>query len=390
MTSTRPRLLLLEVPETVPISEREQFVLHTTELGPLHDRLKRAKSFSEAFYFCTCNRALLLVVVPTGDTDSARSECGEILQQFTAFDVPLHVVSEHADQAACFRFLSIASGLASAIIGEHEILGQIRSFLALSQRVRVVGPILNRILQQSIHIARRTRGMFPISEGNVSWAGLTLRQIGDFSRQQSQAPTVLIAGWGPVTTVIARSLLRQDFVASVRVTDPRDRWPTESGVRIPFGDCEVEIAKADVVVAMVSRIPMRLNVPDDGRDRLLIDLGVPRNLEVPIQRNERTRSYDIDTFVRLASNAVKAREDAAAQAVQWLKAQAAEMHRYVDGYPVLMGKAALVTQLAAVFEAQLESRGLVTPSSRRPGLRSSLHRRLFGVVNTYWPDKRRA
>jgi glutamyl-tRNA reductase len=294
-----------------PVEVRERLAVGNDPVGEL--------AVEEAVCLSTCNRTELYVV---SGSDTAEPEAARALVARAGDVEPL--LYRLRDEAAALHLFRVAAGLDSLVPGEGEILGQVRSAY---ERGRI-GPLLDRLFRQALHVGKRVRAETAIGESPTSVpsaaAALAQQVFGDLSGRR-----VLVIGAGKTGEQTARSLLARG--AGIVAVANRSRQRAEELARhvggrpVALDELGDELAEADVVVSATSSedlvlrrqqvaraLPARRGVP-----LFLIDIAVPRDLDPAIDGLDDCYLYDIDDLQEVveASLASRRHEGEAAEAI---------------------------------------------------------------------------
>jgi glutamyl-tRNA reductase len=289
---------------------RERVAYASSQAEALLVRLLARSPVSEAFLLSTCNRTEVLVQ-PREEKAAYR----------TALDL---VFLERAPELACpgrlyvkrngdalRHVFAVASGLESMVLGEPEILGQVREAAALAETVGASGPVLKKLLRCAMAAGGRVRQETAISTGAVS-LGYAVVELAKNIFTSLSAMRVLLLGAGEVSRGVARNLCERG-AASLRVCnrgDERaqqflDEFPDVQ--RVPWQDRLAALAETDLLVAstgadepVISRKELSEAMRGrPGRPLLIVDLGVPRNVPADAGRMENVFLHPLDSLEHL-------------------------------------------------------------------------------------------
>ncbi len=261
----------------------------------------------EGFIVSTCNRTELYVV--SDDPASGRDRVFDFLSRY--HNVPAHVLSDmsyvHTDASAIRHFFRVASGLDSIVLGEPQILSQIRDALDAAREAGSVGPYLQRLATDALKVGKRARTDTGIARNNLSVshaaAALAARERPDIDdlhvtivgagKMASIAARVLAARGVRKLTIVNRSLSKAEALADQLGAEAR-----------PFDQLEAVVAVSDIVItAILTDEPVI--VPDMLQGRatplLLIDLGVPRVVDSACGYVANVEARDVDDLESVAS-----------------------------------------------------------------------------------------
>jgi glutamyl-tRNA reductase len=269
----------------------------------------------------TCNRTELYVA--GSDRDDAETRASRALRSLAGSEVEPLLYRLH-DESAALHLFRVAAGLDSLVPGEGEILGQVRTAYEEGR----VGPLLDRLFRQALHVGKRVRAETAIGESPTSVpaaaAALAQQVFGDLAGRR-----VLIVGAGKTGEQTARSLLARG--AEIAVVANRSSSRAEElarrvgGRAVALAEVEHELADVDVVVSATSSeqvVLAREQVAGAlgarrGVPLFLIDIAVPRDLDPAIDELEGCFLYDIDDLQEVveASLAARRHEGEAAEAI---------------------------------------------------------------------------
>jgi glutamyl-tRNA reductase len=297
-----------------PVDVRERLVAGS-------DLVDQLGSFGEVVCLSTCNRTELYVAA--GDGSEAESRASRTLTALAGIEVePL--LYRLSDEAAAVHLFRVAAGLDSLVPGEGEILGQVR----MSYEQGRVGPLLDRLFRQALHIGKRVRAETAIGESPTSVpsaaAALAQQVFGDLAGRR-----VLVIGAGKTGEQAARSLLARGAeiaaVANRSAARASELAQRVGGRPVMLEHLEEELAGVDVVVSATSSAEVVLRREQvsgaldlrRGVPLFLIDIAVPRDLDPAIDELDDCYLYDIDDLKEIveASLAGRRREGEAAEAM---------------------------------------------------------------------------
>jgi glutamyl-tRNA reductase len=337
-----------------PIELRERVALEREQAQALAARL--ATDGREAVCLSTCNRTE--VYLAADDAEQAERDAVAVL-------VELEPEVEHAlyrlrDQAAALHLFRVAAGLDSLVPGEGEILGQVRA----AHELGTTGALLDRVFRQALHAGRKVRAQTAIGESpaSVSSAAAALAEqvFGDLAGR-----SILLVGAGKISEQAARNLLsrqaRISFVAN-RTVDRAEalarRFDAEA---LPLERIEEQLPRADVVVASTSAPGFVLDAAAveralqvrRGRELLLIDLAVPRDLDPAIHGLDGCYLYDIDDLEAIVAETLSGRRREAERAEAIVAAEADKFHEWHASLDVVPAIASLRARAEEIREAEL-------------------------------------
>jgi glutamyl-tRNA reductase len=337
-----------------PVELRERVALDREHGAELAARL--AATGGEAVCLSTCNRTELYVAAP--DVDAAERAAVAALAGIEP-EVE-HALYRLRDHAAALHLFRVASGLDSLVPGEGEILGQVRT----AYEAGTTGMLLDRVFRQALHAGRKVRAQTAIGESpaSVSSAAAALAEqvFGDLD-----GCSILLVGAGKISEQAARSLLNRKariaFVAN-RSLDHAEELARRFGAEpLPLEQLEEQLASADVVVSSTSAPGFVLDAPTveramrarRGRQLLLIDLAVPRDLDPAIHDLDGCYLYDIDDLEAIVSETLAGRRGEAERAEAIVAAEAEKFHEWQASLDIVPAIASLRARAEEIREAEL-------------------------------------
>ena len=310
---------------TAPIQLREQIAMlpciREEVWGQLHTHLDPAL-FPERLILSTCNRTEIYVFT----ADPARGESGlrDVFAVPDVFSSSINFLYTYANREAAAHLFAVASGIDSMIIGEFEILGQVRRAYLTAAEQNALGPILHHLFNDAIHVGKRAHSETAIGAGaaSVASAAVTL------ARQQIGALTgcrALVIGAGEMAERVAKNLAADGacavMVANRTLENARVLADEIGGRAIQFDQLSTALAQADLVVSATSAPHVILNAPTvnaamrarNAQSVCLIDIAVPRDIDPQVAGIPQVQLFNIDDLNRLVDANRAEREKAVTQ-----------------------------------------------------------------------------
>ena len=305
---------------TAPVELRERVSFTLDQARRAADELRSRGLLEESLVLSTCNRSEVYGVPPEASHQSAPG-LYSFLSEFHSIrpDVLSTALYQHYDRAAVRHLFRVSAGLDSLLLGEAEILGQVREAYRFAHEQGATGPVLNRLFQGALETGKRVRsetelGTRPMS---VAAAGVKLaeRIFGKLAERSA-----LVLGAGTISEQVV-STLRDRGVAHLYVMNrSRDRaqlLATQFGGRlIEWGNWDSALSIPDVVVSSVSsedavltrQILEAAMAARSNRALFVMDLGVPRNIDPAAADLYNLYVYNIDNLTEIVEQNRSARE----------------------------------------------------------------------------------
>ena len=297
---------------TAPVDLRERLDFSSRNLGEAIDALAMRPSAAESVVVSTCNRSEIYVA--SDDPAKAREELVAFLSEY--HQLPPETFLPHLfvkeDGTAAGHLFRVAAGLDSLVIGEPQILGQVKDAFQTAAERRAAGPLLSKLFHWSFNVGKRVRTETALGEGavSISFAAVALaRKI--FG--QLQGRHVLVVGAGEISTLTAQHLRSQgvgEIVITSRTLASAETLATAVGGRaVPWEQMTQALATADnVITATGSHRPIITQAqlaPSTGRRRsdplFIIDIAVPRDVDPAVGEIEQVFLYNVDDLQGIVS-----------------------------------------------------------------------------------------
>jgi glutamyl-tRNA reductase len=311
--------------KTAPIEVRERIAISRDELPETTRALAAVPGVAECMIVSTCNRVEILAAVESPATDVT-----SFLHRHFGLDPALLAphLYEHRDQEAVRHLFRVAASLDSMVVGEPQILGQVKEAFAVARASGAIGGQLEHLLQFTFAAAKRVRTKTEIGSNSVSIASVAV----ELARKifgSLQGRTVFLVGAGKMSELAARHLVQQG-AGAILVTNrtlERARHMAESfaGQVIPFEELYEAASQADIVISSTGA-PHPIFRREHGqaflhrrrnRPMFFIDIAVPRDVDPQMGKLEGIFVYDIDDLqaVAVAHLSERSREAEAAEAL---------------------------------------------------------------------------
>ena len=303
---------------------RDRLFVEDSDVPAFLEMLK-SNGLEQATVMSTCDR--VDVATMSDDLDAVMLAVRTSLAQHADIEVAeldgaLYV---HADQSAVKHLFRVASSLDSVVVGEPQVLGQLKACHRMARDNQMVDGHLDNLFQASYSVAKRVRTETAIGERPVSIAsvaiGITRDVHGDLSRVQA-----LTLGNGDMGEVIAREMMRAGItdmtIADVGGRSAKDLATRMAVQHVPIEQLADALARADVVIAAVGGREKHLNADmvrtalkaRRYRPQFIVDAGLPSDVDPAVDRLDDAFLYDLGDLESLAMEGLQSRESEAASA----------------------------------------------------------------------------
>lgn len=313
--------------KTAPIEVREKVAFDGTKLEEAINALKRSNAVKENIILSTCNRVEIYAGV--SDIDSGTESIKSFISDF--HQVPRELLDKslylHKDTEAIRHMYRVASSLDSMIVGEPQILGQLKDAYETALKNKTTGVVLNKLMRKSVSVAKRIRTETKIAESavSISFAAVELaKKIFDDLPTKS----FMLIGAGEMAELAARHLINcgvKDVFITNRTMARAEELALEfHGKVIPFENFVQELLHTDIVICSTGAphyILLKEQVHKTMKERkqkpmFIIDISVPRNIDPQINDLDNVYLYDVDSLQGIVETNIQERAKEAEKAEQ--------------------------------------------------------------------------
>jgi glutamyl-tRNA reductase len=313
---------------TAPVEVRERVVFEPARMPEALRELAALPAVRESLIVSTCNRTEIYCA-----SDSRGAELGDWLQRYHQLGSSIHhCLYRHEDLRVVAHVFSVASGLDSLVLGEPQILGQLKDAYRIAQEAGTTGPELNRLFQAAFSVAKRVRTDTEIGANAVSVAYAAVRMARTvFATFENR--TALLVGAGDTIALAARHLhadgLRRMIVANRSVDRARELAAEFQGFAIGLDEIASHLREADIVIASTASpnpIITRAMAQDALRARkrrpmFMVDIAVPRDIEPEVAELEDVYLFTIDDLQTVVNENMESRRQAAREAGEMISSE---------------------------------------------------------------------
>jgi glutamyl-tRNA reductase len=320
----KQRILLIGISHRgAGVETRERYSL-ADHCSPESWAVSRTDAVEESFILSTCNRVEVLAVGKGENPAERILECWAELRGCPAPDLASYAYVYRGAEAARHLF-SVASGLDSLVLGEPQILGQIKDAYRLASRAKKNGPILNRLLHRAFFTAKRVRTETAVAANavSISYAAVELakRIFGDMTRH-----TILLVGAGEMAELAAMHLLqagaRRILVINRTFENSVALARRFNGEAAPFEELFTRLEDTDIVITSTGSPRAIIRAADlkallarrRQRPMFFIDIAVPRDVDPDVNGLDNVYLYDIDDLKEVVEENLAGRREEAVKA----------------------------------------------------------------------------
>lgn len=357
--------------KSAPVEVRERFETDGDAVPASLARLSQRPEIAEVVVLSTCNRVEIfaLPAPPFGEdsTDRALDAVRQAISDQVGGKLP-HELSqylyERTGNDAVRHIFRVASSLDSLVVGEPQILGQVKEAHDSAKAAKTLGTLLGRCLSHAFMVAKRVRSETALGSGTVSVSSVAVdlarRIFGDLSEH-----AILLVGAGEMAEAAARSLGKG--AKSIRVCNRSFERAAQlaaqfGGAAAPLEQLESELLISDVVVVstgsrsyvVTKEMVKRVMKARKGRTLFFVDISVPRNVEPEVHGIDNVYVFNVDDLEDQVRQGLRARHAEVAQAEAIVEAEVGSFGAWVRALDVQPTIVALRGRTRGVLVAELE------------------------------------
>lgn len=337
--------------QTAPVEIREKFAIAADELASVYDRIKD-EEVEGIVVLNTCNRTELYATAR--DIEAGQQHLKQFLLDYSG--LAAEEIDKYIYQPNCYAAINhlfkVSSGLDSMILGETQVLGQVKDAYQKAQELKASDGVLNSLFQKAIYVGKKVRTETAIDQHpvSVSYAAVELAKklLGPLEDK-----TVLVVGAGEIGELTTRYLLQygvRSVIVSNRSYDKAvEMAETLNGRAVRFDALGQELENADIVISCTAASHYVIREDNSrkallarrGRNIMFIDIAVPRDVDPVLRTIDGVFLYDIDDLQGVINLGFSARQKAANMANDIIAEQLVEFNEWLASLYVVPVIAAL-------------------------------------------------
>lgn len=358
--------------KTAPVDVRERFAAGSDLLPEVLARLSQRPELEESMFLSTCNRVEVIALPKPGrSNEEAALVASRAIREALREHISASSIEDMSDwlyertgEEAVRHIFRVAASLDSMVLGEPQILGQVKDAYDAAISAGTMRSHLSRCMGRAFTVAKRVRTETHLGAGTVSISSVAVdlarRIFGDL-----RDSTVLLVGAGEMAEAAAKSLGKT--ARSIRVCNrsferAANLAATFGGTAAPLDQLEAELAISDVVVTSTSsksfvvtrELVKRVMKQRKGRTLFFIDIAVPRNVEPDVHKLDNVYVFNVDDLEQEVAENMKARQQEVAAAEAIVETELREWSTWARGLHVQPAVVALRAKTRAVLLAELE------------------------------------
>jgi len=358
---------------TAPVEIRERLSIAEQSMEESLQRLRSDEQVLEASILSTCNRLEIYTLLR--HPELGVSAVGSFLSDVSGLQLEQllpHLFTYHHEEAVA-HLMRVAAGLDSLVLGEGQILSQVKKMVRLGQEHQSIGPILNRLLNQAVSTGKRVRTETNLGTGavSISSAAVELAQlkVGQARGVDDLVPLdqeqIAVVGAGRMARLLLQHLQAKGAPGVVLLNRTVERaelmaadCPALPVQCRPLSDLDHCLSTCSLVFTSTAAEDPIIDAARLGRlnrrsSLMLIDIGVPRNIAADVSTLSGVDSFDVDDLQEVVTRNQEARREIAAEAEVLLQDEGRQFLDWWDGLEAVPVVNRLRTQLEEIREQEL-------------------------------------
>jgi len=368
--------------KTAPVEVRERLAFTDEACADSLRALVDGEIVREGLIVSTCNRVEILAASAGNHGAEAAGRLSDFLSR--AREVPVELFSghlyTHADEAAVRHVFRVASSLDSLVVGEPQVLGQVRHSYSIAVEAGTAGRVLHKLVHHALHVAKRVRNETGIAASAVS-VSFTAVELGRKIFGSLQGATVLVVGAGEMAELAAQHLAG---AGATRVLVANRTYETAQELAVKFGGEAVEfdaleqtLAEADIVICstgaqdyvITPEMAERARASRRNRPAFFIVISVPRNVDPAVGKLGNLFVFDVDDLEAVVASNIREREREAERAELIVESEVMQFQQALRNLDIGPAVGALKGKLQRIaheeFERQRSRLGPLSPEQER-------------------------
>ena len=363
--------------KTAPVEIRERLAFKEDRLPEALNTLVDREVVNEALIVSTCNR-VEMIISANGEARGGLDRMREFLYEYhslpqSSIDQYLY---QHANEQAIKHIFRVAASLDSMVMGEPQILGQVKSAYARAVETGTVGKLLSKLMHHAFSVAKRVRTETGIAENAVSVSYVAV-ELAKKVFDELDGKSVMLIGAGEMAELAMRHLKNNGvgrIVVANRTAERAERLASEfGGVSVPFDDLYENLTDIDIAIVSTGSPDYVLTAAKlksvvsarHHRPLFMIDISVPRNIDPNVSKLDNIFAFDIDDLESAVEANIREREQEAEQAETIIDREVSQfigVMRSMDVGPTISALKQQMNEMAvAEFERNRKRLGELTP-----------------------------
>jgi glutamyl-tRNA reductase len=301
---------------TASLDVREKFALSQNMVSQLGELILQNTEVTETVILSTCNRTEIYYYHKKACIKKTDKQLKDLLHQFKDAETDYtQYFYSHSNYDAVSHLFSVVSGVDSMLIGEDQIVNQVKEAYLLCTNLALTDAVLMRLFQKSFETGKKARTETNIQKGATSISFVAVDKCLKMLDSNVANKKVLIVGTGETSQLVVEKMIKQGiskFIFANRTLETAQKFASEyNGFAIEFSDFKRYISDSDLIITATEAGHLLINKDDidNSHKQIFIDLSVPRNIDMNITEHKNIHLISIDDLQEdLASNTLIRKE----------------------------------------------------------------------------------
>jgi glutamyl-tRNA reductase len=289
--------------EKAPVAMRERFALAPGQMDALFGELEQLPEAAELVVLSTCNRTEAYLFGTEVDVRSVKQAFEKVVGE----SWPAASTFEEYDEAAVLHILRVACGLRSLVLGDAQILAQMKDAYRRADEAGRVGTVMHRLMHSAFRTAKRVASETGVSAGAASVSSMAVTMVREYMERSGRpglrGAKVVVLGAGQMGRLAVQSLSQSQLGRVVLINRSEEKAREAAGSLqaevAPWERRSEEISDADIVIVTTGStepVVAAADVADAARPIVFVDISVPRNVDRSVDALPHCRVFDLDTL----------------------------------------------------------------------------------------------
>jgi glutamyl-tRNA reductase len=348
--------------KTAPVELREKLSFSSEETIAALEFLKQDRAIKEALLFSTCNRTEVVYIPETGDqVDKIIRFISDLKQvDIKEFKDALYI---HREDDAVRHLFRVAASLDSMVVGEPQILGQIKQAYRMAVGSKASGVLLNRLMHKAFSVAKRVRKETGIGDNAVSISYAAIELANKIFSDLSQK-SVLLLGAGEMAELAVEHLIsnrvKHILVANRTFKNAVALAAKFNGEAVKFEERQAALEEVDIIISstgateyVLTRDQVKQAMKKRHHNTLFfIDIAVPRDIDPKINSISNAYVYDIDDLKNIVESNIEQRGKETVKAERYIEEAVVKFRKWLESLAIVPTIKALNDKMASIVELE--------------------------------------
>ena len=348
--------------KTAPVELREKLSFSSEETIAALDVLKQDTEIKESILFSTCNRTEILYIPQTGEQVDKMIEFLSLQRKIDISEFKDSLYIHRGDEAIRHLFM-VASSLDSMVVGEPQILGQIKQAYRIAVEKNASGVLLNRLMHKTFNIAKKVRKETGIGDNAVSISYAAIELANKIFSDLSQK-SVLLLGAGEMAELAVEHLISSK-VKTIMVANRTFKHAVNlaqkfNGQAVKFEERQDVLADVDIIISSTGAADYVLSLAQVKKAMkkrhyntlFFIDIAVPRDIDPGINTISNAYVYDIDDLTNIVESNIEQRGKETVKAQRFIEEAVLKFRKWLESLAIVPTVKALNDKISSIVEIE--------------------------------------